>query len=108
MTRWVSDEAAAMANRQRVLVWYSGHVQGVGFRQRTRRLAEDFQVVGEVRNLSDGRVELLAEGCQAEITGFLRAVEDALGGYIRGRHCEWTEAAGDRAGFCVAPDRFVG
>jgi acylphosphatase len=97
-----------MANRQRVQVWYFGHVQGVGFRQRTRTLAADFEVAGEVRNLSDGRVELLAEGCQSELMGFLRAIEDALGGYIRGSRCEWTEAVGDRAGFCVAPDRFVG
>jgi acylphosphatase len=97
-----------MADRERVEAWYSGHVQGVGFRQRTLRIAADFNVFGEVRNLSDGRVELQAEGSRAELLGFLRAIDESLGSFIRGKQVDWSEATGAYSGFHVAPDRFVG
>jgi acylphosphatase len=51
---------------------YAGHVQGVGFRYTVRHLAGGFQVSGFVRNLADGRVEVVAEGTPAELTGFWR------------------------------------
>ena len=43
-------------------MYFSGHVQGVGFRYTTRSVASRFAVTGYVRNLPDGRVELVAEG----------------------------------------------
>lgn len=45
---------------QRIFV--SGRVQGVTYRDWTVRTAKKFGLVGWVRNLSDGRVEILAEG----------------------------------------------
>jgi acylphosphatase len=39
-----------------------GEVQGVGFRYFALRAAARHQVLGMVRNLPDGRVEVLAEG----------------------------------------------
>jgi acylphosphatase len=62
---------------------YSGRVQGVGFRYTTRSIASRFDLVGYVRNLSDGRVELVAEGEAAELHAFLEAVKETLGHYIR-------------------------
>ena len=67
--------------RRRVV--YSGRVQGVGFRATCRWLAGGFDVAGYVRNLADGRVELLAEGDPAEIDGLLQAVQNEMGGFIR-------------------------
>lgn len=64
-------------------VYYSGRVQGVGFRFTARHVARRFEVGGSVRNLPDGRVELVAEGVREEIDAFLQAVQDALGRYIR-------------------------
>jgi acylphosphatase len=55
----------------------------VGFRFTSQHLARGFNVAGYVRNLPDGRVELVAEGDPVEIDGFLVAVQDALGRYIR-------------------------
>ena len=48
----------------------SGEVQGVGFRFFAQRAAARHQVVGYVRNLPDGRVEVLAEGIPEGIEGF--------------------------------------
>ena len=68
---------------ERRRVYYSGSVQGVGFRATCRWLARGFEVAGFVRNLSDGRVELVAEGDADEINRFLRAVQDEMGEVIR-------------------------
>lgn len=62
---------------------YSGHVQGVGFRYTAQSIAAGFDVTGYVRNLPDGRVELVAEGSPAELQAFLDAVDQELGVYIR-------------------------
>jgi acylphosphatase len=64
-------------------VYYSGQVQGVGFRFTARQLARGFDVAGYVRNLPDGRVELVAEGEPTEINRFLQAVRDEMGFFIR-------------------------
>ena len=60
-----SDRAAAGRSgmpRERRRVVFSGRVQGVGFRFTCQSLARGFDVAGYVRNLADGRVELVAEG----------------------------------------------
>ena len=67
----------------RMEVWFSGRVQGVGFRYRARQVAAGFEVTGRVVNLADGRVELVAEGEEAEVRAFVVAVEAALAGFIR-------------------------
>ena len=48
----------------------SGEVQGVGYRYFAQRVAARHQVVGYVRNLDDGRVEVLAEGSPEGVEGF--------------------------------------
>lgn len=76
-----------MADCQDRVCWtvlFAGAVQGVGFRYRTEHVAQAYDVTGYVRNLPDGRVELLAEGLRAEVERFLDAVEESMAGYIRG------------------------
>jgi acylphosphatase len=63
--------------------YFSGRVQGVGFRYITESVAAGFDVTGTVRNLRDGRVELIAEGVAAELGRFIAAVHEALAGYIQ-------------------------
>lgn len=58
------------------LVRYSGNVQGVGFRATAVMIARDHSVVGYVKNLADGRVELLAEGAPDAVEKFLKAIRD--------------------------------
>lgn len=65
-------------------IYYSGRVQGVGFRYTVRGLAGRFAVTGFVKNLPDGRVHLVAEGEPAEVQRFLDAVQSEMGHYIGG------------------------
>lgn len=64
-------------------VYFTGHVQGVGFRYSTYQVAKEFEVTGFVRNLVDGRVELDVEGNADEIDEFLRVLGEKMHGYIR-------------------------
>jgi acylphosphatase len=64
-------------------VFFSGHVQGVGFRYSVLQVAKEFEVTGFVRNLADGRVQLDAEGTEADVAAFISSVEEKMHGYIR-------------------------
>src|SRR5678815_5243483 len=61
----------AMTARQ---VFYEGRVQGVGFRFTCKQIARGYDVVGWVRNLPDGRVELQCSGEPDEVDGFLDGI----------------------------------
>lgn len=52
-------------------VFYTGRVQGVGFRQTAWNLAQNFPLAGFVQNLADGRVELVVEGTAPMVQQFL-------------------------------------
>ncbi len=87
-------------NRRRLQVLYSGRVQGVGFRYQAKRIAAGFEVVGIVRNLADGRVEIETEGTVDELKEFLQAIrESGLGPMIRGEVEFWSEPVGGFRGF---------
>jgi acylphosphatase len=58
-------------------VLYEGRVQGVGFRYSVKSIATGYDVVGCVRNLFDGRVELEVQGAEAEVDSFLEAILDS-------------------------------
>ncbi len=64
-------------------VRFSGNVQGVGFRYTAANLATRFRVAGYVRNLPDGRVELVAEGTEVELDRFQCEIEKAMSSAIR-------------------------
>jgi acylphosphatase len=81
-------------------VFYSGRVQGVGFRYTAKTTAMGFELTGVVRNLPDGRVELIAEGERGELAAFAEAVRDAgLSGFIRDEQVQWQPATGEFKGF---------
>lgn len=73
----------------------SGRVQGVGFRYFVERIAQSMGVVGEVRNLGDGRVEIRAEGEEALLDSFLKKVEQGPGlSHVTSIDVDWSPAIG--------------
>jgi acylphosphatase len=66
-------------------IFYEGRVQGVGFRFTCRQIARGYEVIGWVRNLPDGRVEIQCGGDREEVDGFLDAIaESELNSHIKG------------------------
>jgi len=53
----------------------SGRVQGVGYRHHARRMAEAFDIRGWIRNLPDGRVEIVATGAEENLRSFREQIE---------------------------------
>lgn len=84
-------------------VFYEGRVQGVGFRYTVKSLANEFEVSGWVRNLADGRVELLAVSTDdEELDAFLQEILDIrLAHHIKGVEVSDAEAPGDLRGFSI-------
>ena len=64
-------------------VFFSGRVQGVGFRYQTVQVAQEFEVSGWVMNLPDGRVQLETEGQPGEVRDFIAALQERMEGHIR-------------------------
>jgi acylphosphatase len=86
--------------RSRMHIFYSGRVQGVGFRYSVKTVATGFDVSGTVRNLADGRVELIAEGSREELEAFREAIPQAgLARFIKNEDASWSEAANGFRGF---------
>jgi len=87
----------------RLHIYFSGHVQGVGFRYSVKQLSLEFDVTGWVKNLPDGRVELVAEGERNELETFQAAIPDAgLRRFIRDTQSHWGEGTGEFRGFEIA------
>jgi acylphosphatase len=83
-----------------VQVFYDGRVQGVGFRYSVRQIAKGFNVTGWVRNLSDGRVELQANGEEEEVDAFLEGIRQSeLASLIRKESTNALTTAPDTHGF---------
>ncbi|MBM3246827.1 MAG: acylphosphatase [Candidatus Omnitrophica bacterium] len=76
---------------KQVHVYYIGRVQGVGFRFSAEDIARDLGVSGWVKNLSDGRVELLAEAEERLLKDFLARINQLFASYIQDTDIKWQE-----------------
>ena len=89
--------------RCRLHIYYTGKVQGVGFRYTTKTTAMGYEVTGVVRNLPDRRVELVAEGLKDELEAFQQGIrESGLGRLISEEEVAWEEAKGEFRGFEIS------
>ena len=86
---------------EQVHVFYSGRVQGVGFRFTVLDLAGGLGVSGWVSNLADGRVELLAQGQKGKLDELLNRIQEYFSRYIQDTRLEWTQAGKELEGFRV-------
>jgi acylphosphatase len=80
---------------QRHTIHFAGHVQGVGFRFAVRTIAARFAVTGFVRNLDDGRVQLVLEGEAREIEKCLAEIRLKMQGYVHDVEQMITQATGE-------------
>jgi acylphosphatase len=81
--------------------YFSGRVQGVGFRYTVQNLAQQFAVTGYVRNTPDGRVELVMEGDDAQMQQLIEAINTKMHTYIRGQTGDVTDATGEFRNFSI-------
>lgn len=86
---------------QRLHAFLSGRVQGVGMRATVAHLARRHGLLGWVRNVEDGRVELWGEGSAASLHDFLTELKGTMGTFIRDIQDDWGEAAGQYENFQI-------
>ncbi len=84
-------------------IFYSGTVQGIGFRYTTQQFAKDFELAGWVKNLRDGRVEIIAEGEKNKIENFLRCLDQHFKGYIRDCEAVYSDERSSFKDFVIIP-----
>jgi len=88
--------------KRRLHAYIRGHVQGVGFRHYTMRTAGEMRVKGWVRNLRDGRVEVVAEGKRSRLEEFLSALRRGpVSASVEEVEEEWAPAKDEFTGFKV-------
>ena len=80
---------------KRLHIYYSGSVQGVGFRFMAERVAMSLGLSGWVRNLSDGRVEVVAEGDEKTLSEFTDKISAIFGNYITSFDRQTGKATGE-------------
>ncbi len=85
--------------KKQIHAYYSGRVQGVGFRFTAESTAMDLGVRGWVKNLRDGRVEIAAEAEEGALKDFLKRIEDYFSRYIGDSDIKWQEATGEFQSF---------
>jgi acylphosphatase len=90
--------------RLRVVV--RGRVQGVGFRYYVLERARELDVVGIVRNLRDGGVEVIAEGSRGALEALLAALKvGPRAARVDSVDAVWLPATGEFTTFTIAPTR---
>ena len=85
-------------------IFYTGKVQGVGFRYTAKQIASGFDVSGWIRNLPDGRVEMLAAAFDAsELDDFVTELQEnsVLANHIKEIETHDIPAPAGLAGFFI-------
>jgi acylphosphatase len=87
--------------RKLLHAFYSGTVQGVGFRFTAEAIAVRLKVSGWVKNLSDGRVEINAEAQEESLKDFLDQINSAFNRHIQDVEVNWGPAKGEFKDFRI-------
>ena len=83
-------------------VFITGMVQGVFFRSKTRNEAKNHGVTGWVRNLSDGRVEVVFEGSKDNVNKLIDFVgKGPSGAKVLDLNVKWQNYSGEFKDFEV-------
>ena len=79
----------------------TGRVQGVGFRYTAQHMARNHPVGGYVRNLPDGRVEMVVEGEEKDLDALAAALARQMEGFIRDTKVSKGNATGEFSSFSI-------
>ena len=82
-------------------VYYSGRVQGIGFRFTAVDFANELGITGWVKNLRDGRVEVIAEGYEDELKEFLDRLRKTFADYIADEEPTWQALTAEYKDFAI-------
>ena len=80
---------------ERRIYHFNGRVQGVGFRYTAQNIAMRYNVLGYVRNMLDGRVELVMEGDDDQMEQVVDSLRQRMNGYIRKVETQAAPATGE-------------
>ncbi len=75
--------------KKQVHIYYIGRVQGIGFRFTAKDIANNLGVSGWVKNLSDGRVEIVAQAEEETLQEFLAKIREYFSKYIQDTLISW-------------------
>ncbi len=87
--------------KKQMHAYYSGRVQGVGFRFAAEDIARDLEVTGWVKNLRDGRVELVGEAEEDVLKDFLKRINQYFAHYIQDVEIDWHPATSEFMDFGI-------
>ena len=87
--------------KKQLHLYYTGKVQGIGFRYTVLDIALGLKVGGWVKNLNDGRVEVLAESEESALNVFLEQIRQYFSRYIIDVAVEWLPANGEFSDFKI-------
>ncbi len=87
--------------KKQLQLFYSGKVQGIGFRYTVMDIASQLKICGWVKNLDDGRVEIIAEASEDMLNNFLQEISQHFSGYIKDLTTKWLPASGEFRDFQV-------
>jgi len=76
-------------------VFFSGRVQGVGFRYTCVQQARHHEVTGWVKNLDNGSVEMIVEGESAVLEAYVESVSEATHGCVADTQTTKSAATGE-------------
>lgn len=93
-----------MNNQKNVHILVEGRVQGVGFRYFVKNIADQTGITGWVRNLSDDRVEIFAQGDAQKLDGFIAVVRAGhTAAMVTNMSIDWHEPDLNFTKFSIAP-----
>lgn len=103
MICWTSNSIRSLMSnaRHRWQIYFSGRVQGVGFRHTSCRVARSLGVTGWVRNLPDGRVEVVAESTASNLREMVNQICQSTYGEVTNWDSQPMAASGEFDRFTI-------
>lgn len=88
--------------KKQLHAYFTGRVQGVGFRFTCQDIAREMGITGWVKNLTDGRVEVLAESEEEKVSEFFSRLKHYFSRYIQDAQADLQGASGEFSDFSIA------